>query len=116
MAKKHRVKRQKYVEHLLQLEKEREAYLEKRMRPKRSREERVGEERFGEVEENLMSGDKKRGRKEMANEEEVNPSLPTTGKGGDTNMSVKVEENESTATADISVAGAKTGKRVKRRY
>ncbi|KAH9578985.1 hypothetical protein LSM04_009189 [Trypanosoma melophagium] len=116
MAKKHRVKRQKYVEHLLRVEKEREEYLAKRMRPKRSREERIGEERFGEVDDNLISGDKKRGRKEITNEEEEKPSISTVGNGGDTNTSVKVEGEESTATADVPVAGAKTGKRVKRRY
>lgn len=44
MPKKHRVKRQKYVDHLRKLEKERDAYLEKRMRPKRSREVRNEED------------------------------------------------------------------------
>ncbi|KAG5470601.1 hypothetical protein LSCM1_01847 [Leishmania martiniquensis] len=37
MPKKHRVKRQNYVAHLLNLEKQREAFLEKRRAPKRSR-------------------------------------------------------------------------------
>eukprot|EP00796_Vickermania_ingenoplastis_P013228 gene13228-9074_t len=44
MPKKHRVKRQKYVEHLLKCEKEREAYLEKRQGAKRSRDERIKSE------------------------------------------------------------------------
>lgn len=44
MPKKHRVKRQKYVEHLLACEKVREEYLEKRQRGKRSREAAMAEE------------------------------------------------------------------------
>ncbi|KPA84765.1 hypothetical protein ABB37_01254 [Leptomonas pyrrhocoris] len=44
MAKKHRVKRQKYVDHLLVLEKKRDVYLAKRRAPKRSREARNDEE------------------------------------------------------------------------
>ncbi|CCW70679.1 unnamed protein product [Phytomonas sp. Hart1] len=39
MAKKHRVNRAKRVQHLIRLEKERDAYLAKRTRPKRLRDE-----------------------------------------------------------------------------
>lgn len=47
MAKKHRVKRQRYVDHLRQLEKERDAYLDKRRNGKRGRQERLDEEVMG---------------------------------------------------------------------
>jgi hypothetical protein len=69
MAKKHRVKRQKYVEHLLAQEKNREAYLEKRRAPKRSREMRNNEEVSGEGQELMESKALKKRRTEAATEE-----------------------------------------------
>ncbi len=44
MVKKHREKRQKYVDFLRQVEKEREAYIEKRKATKRQREDVANEE------------------------------------------------------------------------
>ncbi|CBH18586.1 hypothetical protein, conserved [Trypanosoma brucei gambiense DAL972] len=64
MAKKHRVKRQKQVEYLLRLERERDEYLAKRKRAKRDRRERNEGELFGEALDNLAGGDVKRERKE----------------------------------------------------
>ncbi|KPI87423.1 hypothetical protein ABL78_3507 [Leptomonas seymouri] len=70
MAKKHRVKRQKYVEHLLALEKNRESYLEKRRVPKRSREMRNNEEATGEGRELMESKALKKRRMESAAEDQ----------------------------------------------
>lgn len=64
MAKKHRVKRQKYVEHLLELEKSREEYLEKRRAPKRTREARNNEEVTGEGRDAMESTSLKKRRTE----------------------------------------------------
>lgn len=83
MAKKHRVKRQKYVEHLLELEKKREEYLEKRRAPKRSREMRNNEEVSGEGRDAMESTSLKKRRTEdsaaaAAEEEESHYVSPRT--------------------------------------
>lgn len=69
MAKKHRVKRQNYVQHLIKLEKDREAYLVKRRAPKRSREMRNNEEVTGEGRDMMESKSLKKRRTELAAEE-----------------------------------------------
>ncbi|KEG14842.1 hypothetical protein DQ04_00281050 [Trypanosoma grayi] len=133
MAKKHRVKRQKYVEHLLRLEKEREAYLEKRTRPKRSREERNDGERFAEVDESRMGGDKKRGRTEKPLDEEVPAVTPvphSEGSGAGASTLFKEEKSgtegkaagashattTTTTTTTTKTTATTTAKRLKRRY
>ncbi|KAG8343908.1 hypothetical protein ERJ75_001829200 [Trypanosoma vivax] len=64
MAKKHRVKRQRQVEHLLRLEKERDAYLAKRKNAKRTREERDQGNSPSEARDSTEVGSTKRQRKE----------------------------------------------------
>lgn len=49
MPKKHRVKRQKYVQHLLKLEKQRDAYLVKCKNAKRNRQGRLAGEIMGDA-------------------------------------------------------------------
>ncbi|CAG9580330.1 conserved hypothetical protein [Leishmania major strain Friedlin] len=63
MPKKHRVKRQNYVAHLRNLEKERETYLQKRRTHKRSRE-TGNEEVVGEARDRMESGAPKKRRTE----------------------------------------------------
>ncbi|AYU81755.1 hypothetical protein conserved [Leishmania donovani] len=63
MPKKHRVKRQNYVAHLRNLEKERETYLQKRRAHKRSRE-TGNEEVMGEARDRMEAGAPKKRRTE----------------------------------------------------
>ncbi|KAK7199802.1 hypothetical protein NESM_000027200 [Novymonas esmeraldas] len=73
MPKKHRVKRQNYVDHLRRLEKERDAYLAKRRAPKRSREARGDEEATGEARDSADAGVMKKRRTEA----DVSPPVST---------------------------------------
>ncbi|EAN83431.1 hypothetical protein C3747_121g217c [Trypanosoma cruzi] len=116
MAKKHRVKRQKYVEHLLRLEKERDEYLAKRMRSKRSRAERNAEDIFGEAKENLTMGEMKRERKESAAKEQAVLSPNEQKEKEAVNASVNMERAENNGDIAALPAARKGMKRINRRY
>lgn len=109
MAKKHRVKRQNYVNHLLKLEKERDTYMERRMRPKRSREDLNEEEVAAAAHDAAAVTVQKKRRVDKLEEAEPTPQV-STGQSAD---------QVSTATTDKGTAETSTAKRKKavtRRY
>ncbi|RNF02726.1 hypothetical protein TraAM80_06177 [Trypanosoma rangeli] len=117
MAKKHRVKRQKYVEHLRRLEKERDEYLAKRMRSKRSRAERNEEDIFGEAKDNLVMGERKRERKEAPGKDQaIVPSHEDKARDNKGDVFVDVKKAESKGK-DATLPAAKAGgRRLNRKY
>ncbi|RNF25111.1 uncharacterized protein Tco025E_02344 [Trypanosoma conorhini] len=117
MAKKHRVKRQKYVEHLRRLEKERDEYLAKRIRSKRSREKRNEEDIFAEAKDDRAMGERKRERREGPDRKQaIVPPHEEKAKADVGDASVELNKAESNGKDAALPAAKAAGKRLNRRY